>query len=585
MSDSASLKVALVGPTHPYKGGVAAHTTALAHELTEAGHDVTLVSWSHLYPSALYPGEQSVPGGSMDVEPFPRTLRVLSWARPDTWVRAGRRLRDVDVIVVVHVIPAVVPAHLALLRAAGAGRSTPTGRGPRTVLIAHNVLPHEGHPGDRQLMEALLRRVDAVVVHSDEQARLAAELGAGHVRELDLPPHLPGGAPQPRPDHDGPPRLLTLGIVRDYKGVDLLVDALRDVPDLSLTVAGEMWGDAGRRVRELAADPRLEGRVEVHAGYVPAERIPELMAHHDVVALTYRTATASQNALLALSHGVPVLASAVGTFPDQVRDDVDGLLVPPSDREALVAALRHLAEPGVVERLRAEVRTPDLSGPWANYVGGIEALAAAPVEVEPTRPVVPLGPVARARATVAGIRARRGPVVELAPTDSPSGCAPPTCSPSTPTPWMPWASPARSACPAPVSRWPPGRPWARWPPSCGSATTGTARRSSSTRAAAAARWAAGRGPSASPRSSSSSPGGGPPSRCSTSTPPASTSSPGCTPAGARHPTSTTPSGRPRGRCAPAGCSCSPCRSATTTPTSRCVPPACAASWRAPTTWA
>ena len=73
MSDSASIKVALVGPTHPYKGGVAAHTTALAHELTDAGHEVTLVSWSHLYPSALYPGVQSVPGGSADVDPFPRT--------------------------------------------------------------------------------------------------------------------------------------------------------------------------------------------------------------------------------------------------------------------------------------------------------------------------------------------------------------------------------------------------------------------------------------------------------------------------------------------------------------------------------
>jgi len=419
VSDSASLKVALVGPTHPYKGGVAAHTTALAHELTDAGHDVTLVSWSHLYPSALYPGEQSVPGGSADVEPFPRSLRVLSWARPDTWVRAGRRLRDVDVIIVVHVIPAVAPAHLALLRAAGVGRTTPSGHGPRTVLIAHNVLPHEGHPGDRQLMEALLRRVDAVVVHADEQARLAAELGAQHVRELALPPHLPGGPALPRPEHAGPPRLLSLGIVRDYKGVDLLVDALRDVPDLRLTVAGELWGDAGRRVRDLAADPRVAGRVEVQAGYVPAERIADLMARHDVVALTYRTATASQNALLARSHGVPVLATAVGTFPEQVRDDVDGLLVPPSDRVALVAALRRLAEPGVVDRLRAQVRPPDLSGPWANYVGGIEALAAAPVEVEPARPVVPLGPVARARAAVAGIRARRGPVIDLVPSDIP----------------------------------------------------------------------------------------------------------------------------------------------------------------------
>ena len=421
-ASGASLKVALVGPTHPFKGGVASHTTTLAHELAEAGHEVTLVSWSHLYPSALYPGEQAVPGGSPDVEPFPRTLRVLSWARPDTWVRTGRRLRDVDVIVVVHVIPAVVPAHLAVLRAAGVGRTSSTGRGPRSVVIAHNVLPHEGHPGDRQLMAAFLARVDAVVVHSDEQASLAASLGATHVKELDLPPHLPGGDPEPRPDRaagDADVRLLSLGIVRDYKGVDLLVDALRDVPGTRLTVAGELWGDAGRRVRDLAADPRLEGRVEVHGGYVPADRIAGLMARHDVVALTYLSATASQNALLARRHGMPVLATAVGTFPEQVRDDVDGLLVPPGDREALVRALQRLAEPGAVDTLRTEVRPPDLSGPWANYVGGIEALAAAPLDVADEATRVPLGPVARAKATVAGIRARRGPVVEIGPTDIP----------------------------------------------------------------------------------------------------------------------------------------------------------------------
>ncbi|MGG5258000.1 glycosyltransferase [Phycicoccus avicenniae] len=417
----AALKVALVGPTHPFKGGVAAHTTTLAHELTEAGHDVTLVSWSHLYPSFLYPGEQAVPGGAPDVDPFPRTLRVLSWARPDTWVRVGRRLRDVDVVVLVHVVPAVVPAHLALLRAAGAGGG---GRGPRAVVIAHNVLPHEANPGDRQLVGALLRRADAVVVHSDEQARVAADLGASRVREVDLPPHLPGGPREERPAHDGPVRLLALGIVRDYKGVDLLLEALREVDGPTLTVAGELWGDAGRRVRELAADPRLRDRVEVHGGYVPADRIAGLMARHDVVALPYRAATASQNVLLARRHGVPVLATAVGTFPGQVRDGVDGLLVPPSDRDALVGALRRLAEPGAAAALAAEVREPDLSGPWANYVGALEALAAGPSGVldddEPA-PVVPMNPVARVRSVAAVWRARRGPVLDLGPADLPDG--------------------------------------------------------------------------------------------------------------------------------------------------------------------
>ncbi len=215
-------------------------------------------------------------------------------------------------------------------------------------------------------------------------------------------------------------RLLSLGIVREYKGLDLLLEALREVEGPTLTVAGELWGEAGRRVRELAADPRLAGRVEVHGGYVPADRVAGLMARHDVVVLPYRSATASQNVLLARRHGRPVLATTVGTFPAQVRDGVDGLLVPPSDRTALVAALRRLAAPGVADALAAEVREPDLAGPWANYVGAIEALAVDPVLLGPDpAPTLAVGPLARARSLVAGLRARRGPVLALTPQDLP----------------------------------------------------------------------------------------------------------------------------------------------------------------------
>ncbi len=421
--NSASLRVAVVGPTHPYKGGVASHTTELCHELAEAGHDVTLVSWSHLYPSLLYPGEQAVPGGAPDVEPFPRTIRSLSWARPDTWVRTGRRLRDMDAIIIVHVIPPGVPSNLAILRAAGVGRTSSSGRGPRSIVIAHNVLPHETRPGDRQFMEALFRRVDSVVVHSDSQAKLATELGAAHVRELDLPPHLPGGPPEKHVESTGPTRLLALGIVRDYKGVDLLLDAMLDVPELELTIAGEMWGDSGRRVKELAADPRLAGRVEVHSGYVPADRIAALLARHDVLTLTYRHATASQNVLLAKLHGLPVLATHVGTFGGQVRDGVDGLLVPPDDRASLVEALRRLADRGYAGQLRSAVRPPDLSGPWAHYVGGIEVLASAESEamVDDSEPEVvpPDTPVQKAKDLITAARLRRRKYLTLRPSDFP----------------------------------------------------------------------------------------------------------------------------------------------------------------------
>ena len=430
VSGAAALRVAVVGPTHPYKGGVAAHTTTLAHQLAEAGHDVTLVSWSHLYPSRLYPGEQAVPGGTPDVEPFPRTVRALSWARPDTWVRTGRRLRDFDAVVVVHVIPAVVPAHLALLRAAGSGRRGDS-TGPRAVVVAHNVLPHEPHPGDGALMRTFFERVDAVLVHSAEQARIAHDLGARRVSVADLPPHLPGGAPVERPDHDGPTRLLALGIVREYKGVDLLMRALAQVPGPTLTVAGEMWGEAGAAVKALAQDPRLRGRVQVHGGYVPADRLAPMMASHDVLALTYRSATASQNALLGQRHGLPVLASEVGTFGVQVRDGVDGLLVPPGDEDALVAALRRLADPAYAAQLRSAVRPPDLSGSWATYVGTLEALASPesgaeepePLAMEAVEPAGPgphrLGRLGRLGRLASGFIASRRPALTLRSADLP----------------------------------------------------------------------------------------------------------------------------------------------------------------------
>ncbi|MGE9808883.1 MULTISPECIES: glycosyltransferase [unclassified Janibacter] len=433
MDDPVALRIAVVGPTHPYKGGVAAHTTTLAHQLAEAGHDVTLVSWLHLYPSLLYPGEEPVLGGEPEVTPFPRTTRPLSWARPDTWIRTGRALRGADVVIVVHVIPAVVPCHLALLRALGASRTSSDRHGSRTIVIAHNVLPHESHPGDSQLMRVFFRRIDTVLVHTAEEAAKARELEADHVVVADLPPHLPGGAPVERVPPTGQTRLLCLGLVRGYKGIDVLLRAMMTVPGVSLTVAGEMWGEAGDTVRRLAADPRLRGRVEVHGGYVPAERLAELMARHDVLALPYRSATASQNALLGQQHGMVVLASDVGTFGQDVRDDVDGLLVPPADEEALAAALRRLADPAELARLRAGVRPPDLSGPWARYVGTIEALSsvdalAAPEWEDDSTPAAPTGPRAALTRGLTDVRrsvaARRRRIVELSRTDLPTWVRP-----------------------------------------------------------------------------------------------------------------------------------------------------------------
>jgi glycosyltransferase involved in cell wall biosynthesis len=361
------VRIALVGPAHPYKGGGARHTTELAHRLAAAGHDVIIESWRAQYPARLYPGQQTldVPEG----EPYPRTRRRLAWYRPDGWLAEGRRLARADLVVFALLTPLQIPAYLAIL--AGLRRA------PRTAVICHNVLPHERRPGDVALTRALLSRVDTVLVHSPAQAAQARDLApAAHIVTAQMPPHLPSNhdaersVPPAPADLQAPPpiRLLFFGIVRPYKGLDVLLHALaRDPGRLTLTVAGEFWGGTAE-TQKVIADLGIGDRVRLRPGYVPASELPALFAAADALVLPYREATASQNALLAFSYGVPVITTTAGALADQVRDGVDGLTCAPGDVADLARVLREFSAPGMAARLRSGVRAIDPEPGWADYL-------------------------------------------------------------------------------------------------------------------------------------------------------------------------------------------------------------------------
>src|ERR1700734_2412581 len=193
------MKIAIVGPAHPYKGGSAQHTTALAHHLSDAGHELWLESWRRQYPKFLYPGQLTI--DEPETELFARTERSLDWHRPDGWRRSGRRLAatDLDAVVLALFSPVQVPAYLVLARAARAG-------GARIIALCHNVLSHEPRRFDRPAMRAMLRAADAVVVHSADEARLAATLTDAPVEVASLPLHLPGVEAAARPAAGAPDR-------------------------------------------------------------------------------------------------------------------------------------------------------------------------------------------------------------------------------------------------------------------------------------------------------------------------------------------------------------------------------------------
>jgi len=356
-------RVAIVGPAHPFKGGVAHHTMTLAQRLSEEGHEVEIVSWSRQYPVRLYPGEQLV-RGEPELDDVPPIRRGLAWNRPDTWWREARRLRSRDLVVFAHVTPVQAPAYRVMLGRLRRAR-------PETVVICHNVLPHERRAADKALVSSLLRSADRVLTHSSEQADLVRTLTRRPVTVAALAAHMPSAfTPTARPagvQH----RLLFFGLVRPYKGLDVLLRALAEgPPEVRLRVAGEFWGGS-EATRALVAELGLEDRVELRPGYVAAEEVGELFVDVDALVLPYRTATGSQGVDLAFRFGVPVIATRAGALPDKITDGVDGLLANAGDVASLAGALRAFYVEGRPEELRANVRATDPAEEWRRYLDAV----------------------------------------------------------------------------------------------------------------------------------------------------------------------------------------------------------------------
>jgi glycosyltransferase involved in cell wall biosynthesis len=190
-----------------------------------------------------------------------------------------------------------------------------------------------------------------------------------------LPLHLPyldraapaGAAPRPVRY-----RLLFFGIVRRYKGLDLLLRALANTkPEICLTVAGEIWTDRTELLK-LISELQLGERVTLSDGYVAAAEVPAYFANADALVLPYRSGTASQNALIALQFGVPVIATRAGAIAAAISDGVNGILCEPGDILDLTRAIGWLYEPGVLEQLQRGLRAPETGLAWAAYIAALE---------------------------------------------------------------------------------------------------------------------------------------------------------------------------------------------------------------------
>jgi glycosyltransferase involved in cell wall biosynthesis len=211
---------------------------------------------------------------------------------------------------------------------------------PALVLTAHDVLPREPRPGQLAAQRRLYEHFDAIVVHSEHgRERLAGELsidpGRVHVIPHGVFAHLADVPPQPAPFQTDRPVVLCFGLMRPYKGIDVLLDAWRGIDDAELWVAGMPRMDISRLRASAPPNVRFVPR------FITDAELPAYFQRADLVVLPYREIDQSGVLFTALAFGKPLLLSDVGGFPEIAATGA-ARVVPAGDSAALREALREL---------------------------------------------------------------------------------------------------------------------------------------------------------------------------------------------------------------------------------------------------
>lgn len=324
------MKIVILGPAHPYRGGLASIMETMAREYIRRGDEVKIYTFSLQYPSLLFPGKsqtvETPPPADLTIE------RVMNTCNPINWIILGNRLRKEapDMILMKYWTPFMAPCFGTICRIARRNGVT------KVVCQIDNVEPHEHHITDKLFNHYYLGAVDGFVYMSNQVGcelryyTAAPALFSPHpmfsnfgerVERSEACNHLSLN-PECR-------YLLFFGLIREYKGLDILLEAFSKVSteNLRLIVAGEFYESKEKYEPLFNA---LGDRVILHDRFITDEDVKYYFSAADAVVLPYKTATQSGVTQIAYNFFTPMIVTDVGGLPEIVPDDKVGYVTPPT---------------------------------------------------------------------------------------------------------------------------------------------------------------------------------------------------------------------------------------------------------------
>lgn len=360
------MKITILGPAHPYRGGLASIMQTMAREYQSRGHEVRIYTFTVQYPSLLFPGKTQYVS-----TPTPDDLhieRVMNTVNPLNWISLGLRLKREapDIILMKYWTPFMAPCFGTIARIARSNGTT------KVVCQIDNVEPHEHHIIDRPCNKYYLGGVDGFVYMSEQvHCELAAYTSApalfsphpmfenfGTAVERELACEKIGISSDEK-------YTLFFGLIRDYKGLDMLLEAWAkwQPKGRKLLVAGEFYASREKYI-SLIEQLGIKDRVVLHEGFIADEDVRYYFSASDCLVLPYRSATQSGVTQIAYNFSLPMLVTNVGGLPEIVPDGRVGLVCEPST-DGILEGLKRIYSPNMLNTLIANFPEEKKRFSWA----------------------------------------------------------------------------------------------------------------------------------------------------------------------------------------------------------------------------
>ncbi|HEY3347256.1 MAG TPA: glycosyltransferase [Nitrospirota bacterium] len=370
------MKILLIGPAYPLRGGIAQFLALLWQRLRDAGHDAVFHRFIRQYPEFLFPGktqkEEGDPGLRAESLPFFHPYNPFNWP-----LAAYRIVRERPGLVIVKWwMPFFGPSYIAVLTLARIFHKF------KILVVVDNAIPHEKRPGDMLITKIGFKMADYFVVMSEavKEDLLKIKPNAKFV----LTPHplydifgekLPKDKAKKALGLTGPV-ILFFGFVRAYKGLRVLLEAMpqitKKVP-LTLLVAGEFYGDKEKYLQQIDL-LGIGDSVRVLDQYIGNEEVGRYFSASDALVLPYLSATQSGITQIAFVFDLPVIATNVGGLPEVVREGETGYLVEPDDPHALAEAVIRYFTEGKETEFAGHIQEEKRRFSWEAFVEAVEEL-------------------------------------------------------------------------------------------------------------------------------------------------------------------------------------------------------------------